>query len=74
MAVDSFVQTIRGAFVQQIKPAKDAMRMEELVKLFSTAFEQSRALKDVVELGVKCLTRVLTTAEVTAVLERQGLP
>jgi len=36
----TFVQTIRGSFVQQIEPAKDAMRMEELVKLFSTAFEQ----------------------------------
>ena len=36
----SFVQTIRGSFVQQIEPAKDAMRMEEGVELFSTAFEQ----------------------------------
>ena len=67
---------MRSSFVQQIEPAKDAMRMEELVKLklFSTAFEQSRALKDVDELGVNCLTRELTTAEVTAVLEKQGLP
>jgi hypothetical protein len=35
-----FVQAIRGSFVQQIEPAKDAMRMEEGVELFSTAFEQ----------------------------------
>jgi len=47
LGVNSFVQTIRGAFVQQIEPAKDAMRMEELVKLFSTAFGQICALKEV---------------------------
>jgi hypothetical protein len=35
----SLVQRIRGSFVQQIEPAKDAMRMEEAVKLFSMAFE-----------------------------------
>jgi len=33
--VNSFVQTICGSFVQQIEPAKDAVRMEEVVKLFS---------------------------------------
>jgi hypothetical protein len=33
LGVNSFVQTIRGSFVQQIEPAKDAMRMEEVVKL-----------------------------------------
>jgi hypothetical protein len=43
--VDSFVQTIRGAFVQQIEPAKDATRMEEADKLFSVAFEKTSALK-----------------------------
>jgi uncharacterized protein (DUF1778 family) len=32
---------MRNSFVQQIEPAKDAMRMEEVVKLFSTAFEQN---------------------------------
>jgi hypothetical protein len=47
VAVDSFVQTIRGSFVQQIEPAKDAMRMEEAVRLFSMAFEQVCALKKV---------------------------
>jgi hypothetical protein len=29
----SFVQTVRGSFVQQIEPAKDAMRVEEVVEL-----------------------------------------
>jgi len=38
--VNSFVQTMRNSFVQQIEPAKDAMRMEEVVKLFSTALAQ----------------------------------
>jgi hypothetical protein len=41
LGVNSFVQTMRNSFVQQIEPAKDAMRMEEVVKLFSTAFEQN---------------------------------
>ena len=50
LGVNSFVQTIRGSFVQQIEPAKDAMRMEEVDKLFSTAFEQTCALKVVDEL------------------------
>ena len=45
LGINSFVQTIRGSFVQQIEPAKDAMRMEEAVKLFSTAFEQVWAQK-----------------------------
>ena len=31
---------MRNSFVQQIEPAKDAMRMEEVVKLFSTALAQ----------------------------------
>jgi hypothetical protein len=50
VAVDSFVQTIRGSFVQQIEPAKDAMRMEEAIKLFSTAFGHVCALKVVIDL------------------------
>jgi hypothetical protein len=29
LGVNSFVQTMRSAFVQQIEPAKDAVRMEE---------------------------------------------
>jgi hypothetical protein len=46
VAVDSFVQTVRGSFVQQIEPEKDAMRVEEVVKLFSMAFEQTGPLKE----------------------------
>jgi hypothetical protein len=53
---NSFVQTVRGSFVQQIEPAKDAMRTEELVKLFSAAFERVCALKVVCKLVVDGLT------------------
>ena len=45
--------------------------MEEVVRLFSTAFEQVCALKVVDELVVNSLTRELTAAEITAVLEEQ---
>ena len=41
LGINSFVQTVRGSFVQQIEPAKDAMRTEGAVKLFSTSFEQN---------------------------------
>ena len=75
MAVDSFVQTIRGSFVQQIEPAKDAMRVEEVVKLFSTAFGQICALKEVDKLVLSSLTQELTITEMTVPLEKQkGLP
>jgi hypothetical protein len=37
LALDSFVQTICGSFVQQIEPATDAVRMEEAVRLFGMA-------------------------------------
>jgi hypothetical protein len=53
LGLNSFVQTIRGSFVQQIEPAKDAMYMEEVVKLFSTAFEQIYGLS-VVEQNFYC--------------------
>jgi hypothetical protein len=42
MAVDSFVQNMRNSFVQQIEPAKDAMRTEEVVKLFCTVCMQGK--------------------------------
>jgi len=45
--------------------------MEEVVKLFSTAFEQTCALKVIDGFVVNCLTYALTAAEVTAVLEEQ---
>jgi hypothetical protein len=47
LGINSFVQTMRNPFVQQIEPAKDAMRMEEVVKLFSTAFKQICTLQEV---------------------------
>jgi hypothetical protein len=31
LGINPFVQTIRGVFVQQIEPAKDAMHMEGLM-------------------------------------------
>ena len=40
LGATSFVQTMRGSFVQQIEPSPDALSMEEVVKLFSMAFEQ----------------------------------
>jgi hypothetical protein len=68
----SFVQTIRGSFVQQIELAKDAMRMEELVKLFSMVFGQISALKVVNRFVVSSLTHELTSAEVTMVFHRRN--
>jgi len=49
VAVDSFVQAIRGSFFQQIEPVKDAVRMEEVVGLFSAVFEQACAMEKVDE-------------------------
>jgi hypothetical protein len=68
---NSFFQKIRGSFVQQIEPAKDVMRMEEEVELFSAAFEQVCALKVSDKLGANSLTQELTAAEITAVFQRQ---
>jgi len=45
--------------------------MEEVVGLFSGAFEQACALKVVDGFVVNCLTHELMSAEVTAVLEEQ---
>jgi hypothetical protein len=62
---NSFVQTIRGSFVQQIEPAKDATRMEEVVKLFyqrlsclimTTNTTQQRSLIVQKPIDAKCLT------------------
>jgi hypothetical protein len=44
--------------------------MGEVVRLFSTAFEQTCALKVIDGFVVNCLTSELKAAEVTAVLER----
>ena len=43
---------MRGSFVQQIESAKDAMRMEEVVKLFSMVFGQISALQVVDKFGL----------------------
>jgi hypothetical protein len=59
VAVDSFVQTIRGSFVQQIEPAKDALIMEEVDKLFSMAFAQVCALKEVQRSQALVVWRIL---------------
>jgi hypothetical protein len=37
VAIDSFVRTIRGSFVQQIEPSEDALSMEGIGD-FITAF------------------------------------
>ena len=44
--------------------------MKEAVRLFSTAFEQTCTLKVIDKLVVNCLTRELTSVEVTAVFRR----
>jgi hypothetical protein len=56
LGINSFVQTIRNAFVQQVEPAKDAVGMEEVVEVFSVAFEQTCTLKVVYEFTVNGLT------------------
>jgi hypothetical protein len=47
LGINSFVQTKNSAIVQTIEPAKEALSMEEVVKLFSTAFEQICATAEV---------------------------
>jgi hypothetical protein len=47
---------MRGSFVQQIEPAKDIMRMEEVDKFFSVAFAHVCALRVVDEVVVDGLT------------------
>jgi hypothetical protein len=47
LGINPFVQAIRGCFVQQIELAKDAIRTEEVVELFSGAFEQTCAMGEV---------------------------
>ena len=65
LGANSFVQTIRGSFVQQIEPAKDAMRMEEVVKRFSGAFEQNLNGELIYNLGKfpECLKGRLSECE-----------
>jgi len=58
------------AFVETIEPSEDALSVEEVVKLFSTAFGHVYALKVVDKLVVNSLTHELTSAEVTTVFRR----
>ena len=62
---------VSRAKVITIEPSADALSVEEVVRLFSAAFEQTCALKVIDGFVVNCLTRELTAAEVTAVLEKQ---
>ena len=65
-----FAVARQKAFVETIEQSVDALSMEEVVKLFSTAFEQTCALKVVDRFVVNSLTHELKAAEVTAILER----
>ena len=49
----SIVQTKHTAIVQTIEPAPDALTMEEVVKLFSTAFKQICELQEVDKLTLE---------------------
>jgi hypothetical protein len=49
----SIVQTKHTAIVQTIEPAADAISMEEVVKLFSTAFKQICELQQVDKLTLE---------------------
>jgi hypothetical protein len=49
----SIVQTKHTAIVQTIEPAPDALSMEEVVKLFSTAFKQICELQQVDKLTLE---------------------
>jgi hypothetical protein len=61
-----------SAKVITIEPSADALSVEEAVKLFSRAFEQTCAFKVVDKLVVNSLAHELTTAETAAMLERQN--
>jgi hypothetical protein len=51
------------AFVETIEPASDALSMEEVNKLFSTAFEQICALKEVNKLVLERFRMVFQAAK-----------
>jgi hypothetical protein len=53
LKVCSIVQTKHTAIVQTIEPAPDALSMEEVVKLFSTAFKQICELQQVDKLTLE---------------------
>jgi hypothetical protein len=51
--ISSIVQTKRTGIVQTIEQAPDALSMDEVVKLFSTAFKQVCKLKEVDKLQLE---------------------
>jgi len=53
LKLSSIVQTKNTAIVQTIEPAPDALSMEEVVKLFSTAFNQICGLEVVDKLTLE---------------------
>jgi predicted methyltransferase len=60
-----------GAKVITIERAQNVLTIERVVELFSTAFEQTCALKVIDGFAVNCLTHELTMAETTVQLEKQ---
>ena len=61
LGAPSFVQ--RMAIVQTIEPAEKAMSMERVVKLFTTAFEQICALKEIDKLGLERFRLIFQAAK-----------
>ena len=53
LKLSAIVQTKHTAIVQTIEPAPDALSMEEVVKLFSTAFKQICELQQVDKLTLE---------------------
>jgi hypothetical protein len=66
----SIVKVKPSAKVITIEPAQNALTMEQVVKLFTTAFEQICALEAVNRFVVNSLTHELTSAEVTTIFQR----
>ena len=69
----NMVKVKPSAKVITIEPVQNALTMERVVKLFTTAFEQICALKVVDKLTVNSLTHELTAAEITAVFRGREL-
>ena len=64
-----------GAKVITIERAQNVLTIERVVELFSTAFEQICALKEVDKFVLSSLTQELAITEMTVQLEKQkGLP
>jgi hypothetical protein len=68
----SSIVKVSRAKVITIEPAQNALTMEQVVKLFTTAFEQICALEAVNRFVVSSLTHELTSAEVMTVFHRRN--